>query len=95
VNVVEHSPAAWFLLEQDDEYYIDVNCSSGLMGFSVLVQLNGSEKTNYKNQGVEFINGLAEVIANKAELNHPRNIKNKELLNIVDESIMSWKQLQT
>ena len=95
MNVVEHSPAAWFLLEQDDEYYIDVNCSSGLMGFSVLVQLNGSEKTNYKNQGVEFINGLAEVIANKAELNHPRNIKNKELLNIVDESIMSWKQLQT
>ncbi|RBO82657.1 hypothetical protein [Marinomonas aquiplantarum] len=95
MNVVEHSPAAWFLLEQDDEYYIDVNCSSGLVGFSVLVQLNGSEKTNYKNQGVEFINGLAEVIADKAELNHPRNIKNNELLNIVHESIMSWKQLQT
>lgn len=94
MNVVEHSPAAWFLLEQDDEYYIDVNCNSGFMGFSVLVQLNGSEKMNYKNQGIEFINGLAEVIADKAELNHPRNIKNKELLSIVHESIMSWKLLR-
>lgn len=95
MNVVEHSPSAWFLLEQDDEYYIDVNCNSGFMGFSVLVQLNGSEKMNYKNQGVEFIKGLAEVIADKAELNHPRNIKNKELLDTVHESIMSWKQVKT
>lgn len=94
MNVVEHSPAAWFLLEQCDKYYIDVNCNSGFMSFSVLVQLNESEKINYKNQGSKFINSLAEVIAEKSEFNHPRNIKDKELLNAVHESIMSWKREQ-
>ncbi|BFM48516.1 hypothetical protein THO17_06790 [Marinomonas sp. THO17] len=95
MKVVDHSPAAWFLLEHDDEYYIDVNCNSSFMGFSVLVQLNGSEKMHYNNQGVKYIKDLAEVIAEKSDLNHLRNITNKELLNAAHDSIMSWKQAQT
>ena len=95
MNVVEHRPADWFLLEKDGEYYIDVNCDSGHVGFSVLVQLNGSEKMHYKNQGVEFIQGLAEVISVKSDRSHPRNIKDKELLELAHESIMSWKHIRT
>jgi len=95
MEVVAHRSSAWFLLQQDCKYYIDVNCESGFVSFSALVQLNSSEKMHYESQGIRFIENLAEVIAGKAQISHPRNIKDKELLDMAHESIMEWKSDQT
>lgn len=92
MKVVEYHRAFYFLLEMDSEYYIDVNCSRGPVGFSVTVQLNGSEKMHYKNQGSDFSYNLAEVIMQKSDPMHPRNIQDKELLSLVHESIMQWRK---
>ena len=95
MKVIEHKPLEWFLLQQGDDYYIDVNCSRSFVGFSVSVQLNSSEKMHYKNQGFSFIDSLGEAIAQKSEINHPRNIDNKELLDTIHEAIMEWNKNQT
>ena len=92
MKVVDYHRAFYFLLELDGEYYIDVNCNHGPVGFSVTVQLNRSEKIHYKNQGSDFSYNLAEVIIKKSDPEHPRNIKDKDLLDLVHESIMQWKQ---
>ena len=92
MKVVEYHRAFYFLLEKDGEYYIDVNCSRGPVGFSITVQLNGSEKMHYKNQGSDFSYNLAEVIMQKSDPMHPRNIQDKQLLSLVHESIMQWKE---
>lgn len=37
---VDHHPHGHVLLDEAGEYYIDVNCEKGFMGFSVLVQFS-------------------------------------------------------
>ncbi|WP_421710800.1 hypothetical protein [Alcanivorax sp.] len=95
MEVIEYKSGAWFFLKEGDDFYINVSCSRGFADFSVAVQLNGSEKMHYLEQGVDFINDLGDVIALKSDIDHPRNINNKELLADIHESIMQWKQRQT
>jgi hypothetical protein len=93
MNVVDSQPQGYFLLEESGEYYIDVNCEKGFMSFSVLVMLNPSEKMNYLKQGSQYLIGLAKVISETADLNHPRNIKDKSILDESHESVMEWVKL--
>lgn len=95
MKVIEFKPLAWFLVENDGELYIDVNCQSGFSGFSVVVQLNASEKMHYKNRGIRFIENLGSVIAEKSDYNHPRNIKDKSLIDEVYKAILAWYESHT
>ncbi|KYN24669.1 hypothetical protein AUQ44_01915 [Vibrio cidicii] len=95
MKVIENQVSAWFLLKYEDEYYIDVNCSSGFVSFSAVVKLNGSEKANYNSYGTVYIESLAEAISNKSQYDHPRNIKDEGFLDQIHEAIMRWKQEQT
>ncbi|MCC2525736.1 hypothetical protein [Vibrio coralliilyticus] len=95
MEVIESKHLEWFLLKHEDEYYIDVYCSSGFASFSAVVQLNTSEKASYCAHGVIFIESLAEAITSKAQYNHPRNIKEQGLLSLVHESIKVWKKDKT
>ncbi|MER2498860.1 hypothetical protein ABS858_22520 [Vibrio neptunius] len=94
MKVIESKPLAWFLLKREDEYYIDVHCSNGFVSFSAVVQLNNTEKATYRTHGIAFIESLGEAIANKSQYNHPRNIKDQALLNLVYEAIRQWKHEQ-
>jgi hypothetical protein len=93
MNVADSQPQGYFLLEEGGEYYIDVNCEKGFMSFSVLVKLNPSEKMNYLKQGSQYLIGLAKVISETADLNHPRNIKDKSILDESHETVMEWVKL--
>jgi hypothetical protein len=67
LRVVDHSPAAWFLLrhdggEPDGEYYLDVNCGVSAYGFSVLIKLSQAEHVEYHTRGRDYINALARRI---------------------------------
>jgi len=92
MNVVEHQPYGYFLLEEAGEYYIEVNCEKGVISFSVLVQLNSSEKMHYLQQREKYLVSLATSMSNKADFSHPRNIKDKVFLDKSHKAIMAWKK---
>ena len=59
MEVVEHEPNAWFLLKEDQTYFLDVNCSSSAVGFGILIQLTDDECREYLGIGRIYIQYLA------------------------------------
>ncbi len=41
--VIDHAPADWFLLHEDNRYWLDINCTISATGFSLLLALNATE----------------------------------------------------
>ena len=41
--VIDHAPADWFLLREDNRYWLDINCSISATSFSILLRLNATE----------------------------------------------------
>lgn len=41
--VIDHVPADWFLLREDNRYWLDINCSMSATGFSLLLPLSATE----------------------------------------------------
>ena len=49
-------------LNENDNYYIDVNCNYSFLGFTMLIQLSKIEINEYEIQGKEYLNSLAKNI---------------------------------
>ncbi|KQQ82527.1 hypothetical protein ASF73_19790 [Xanthomonas sp. Leaf131] len=41
--VIDHAPADWFLLREDNRYWLDINCTMSATGFSLLLPLGATE----------------------------------------------------
>ena len=68
LEVVDHCPGAWFLLregkpQEENDYYLDVNCGEGPVGFSLLVKLSPAEYAEYHGLGRVFIDYFAAKIS--------------------------------
>ena len=66
MKVIDHQPGSWFLLGDDDRLFLDVNCSHGVFGYSVLIELNTAERDDYRSLGRGSLDGLAERINDSA-----------------------------
>lgn len=64
--VVDHEPQWWFLLQEEDAFLFDVNCSHGAFGYSWLMTLNSAEVERFKSDGRTFLNKLAEEVQSSA-----------------------------
>lgn len=62
MKVIDFEPLFWFLLQSENDFYIDVNCSYSFLGYSRFIKLNDLEKENYKSKGRTFLNEFAEDI---------------------------------
>jgi hypothetical protein len=95
LHVVDHHPAAWFLLRDatagDDEFYLDVNCDAGAVGFSVLVKLSDAERAVYREIGRGFVESLAETIADRPNDYRDRDLT-RSLGQEVHAAVMSFKR---
>ena len=61
MQVVDHEPHAWFLLRDDAGTYLDVNCSHGPVGYSVLLELD--ERRALDGGGRGYLDDLAATVA--------------------------------
>ncbi len=64
MRVVAHRPQLWFLAEEDGALFLDVNCSNGPAGFSVLARLTPEEAGDYAAAGDASLDRLADAIQN-------------------------------
>jgi hypothetical protein len=63
LQVADHAPHAWFSLRGGEDYYLDVNCDQGAVGFSRLIKLTDEEAEEYRALGRVFLDYLAARVA--------------------------------
>ena len=64
MRIIGHRPQAWFLAEDEGHLFLDVNCNSGIVGFSLLTQLTAAERAAWTEGGDGFLDTLAEQMQN-------------------------------
>ena len=62
MQVIDHQPHAWFLLEHGSGLLLDVECHHGAVSCSVLIRLNEEELAEYRRDGHAYLDRLAETI---------------------------------
>ncbi|WP_201466961.1 hypothetical protein [Janibacter melonis] len=62
-EVVAHGEDSWYLLAQGDARYLDVRCSRGAGEWSVLVELDPSERALLDTRGPDHLDRLARKIS--------------------------------
>lgn len=62
MKVIDFEPQFWFLLQQGNDYFIDVNCNYSFVGYGRFIKLNEAEVKNYTEKGKLFITELANDI---------------------------------
>lgn len=60
MQVLDHEPDRWFLLQDGAALLLDTNCSHGPVGYSFLMALDTKETAQFKAAGRGFLNDLAE-----------------------------------
>ncbi len=63
MRVLLGEPAGWYLLEDNGELYLDVNCNQSAVGFGITVRLDPAERAAFAERGRAFAAELAEQIA--------------------------------
>jgi hypothetical protein len=59
MRVIDHGPQAWFLLKEEERYFLDARVSRSAVDFSVLVELDPQEYREYHVMGKVFLHYLA------------------------------------
>jgi hypothetical protein len=54
MNVIDHQPHAWYLLEDNGVLFIDAACSHSFVDYSVLIELDKQELQNFESDGRSF-----------------------------------------
>lgn len=62
MHVIDHDPGFWFLVKNNEEFFMDVNCNHSFVGYTVLIQFNDEEKKQYQEKGREYLKQLANAI---------------------------------
>ncbi len=60
MHVIDHEPSWWFLLQDGEQLYLDVNCSHSFVGYSVLIALDEQETAALHEEGRGYLGRLAE-----------------------------------
>lgn len=74
MRVLLGEPAGWYLLEDDGELFLDVNCNQSAVGFDITVRLDPAERAAFAERGRAFAAGLAEQIAYSPRAYMARNV---------------------
>ena len=91
MRVLLGEPAGWYLLEDNGELYLDVNCNQSAVGFDITVRLDPAERAAFAERGRAFAAGLAGQIAYSPRAYWPRNITGPRQ-DQIHEAIMSHQR---
>ena len=54
MRVLLGEPAGWYLLEDNGELYLDVNCNQSAVGFGITVRLDPAERAAFAERAGPF-----------------------------------------
>jgi len=70
MQVIDHQPSAWFLLQDGEVLLLDVACEHGAFGYSVLIALDAQERHDYQQEGRGYLGRLADAVHASAPILH-------------------------
>lgn len=91
MQVIDHEPHTWFLLQDADGYLLDVNCSRSTTGFSVLLRLNGEEASAVDSDRHAASTAMAERVRNRPNDYFPR-AADQSLEASALAAVLTWRQ---
>lgn len=89
MKVISYSKAFWYLLEDKDGLYININSGRGAVGYSIEFQMNPEECEQYLAQGDVYVNKFAMHVNNKQKPFLERK-PSSDVSNVIHNSIMKW-----
>ena len=89
MQVLAHTPAAWYLLQHNEALYLEVNCTLSFTSLSLLIELNAEESARYRAEGRAYIDQLADAIAMRPREYYARN--NTVLGDEVGAAVQRWR----
>ena len=92
MQVIDHEPGSWFLLQDGEAVYLDVLCDRGMVSFCVDIQLNPEERELYARDGREYIVSLADELLARSDPAEPRQLRDRELQDRITATIVAWNQ---
>ncbi|SDD21815.1 hypothetical protein [Nocardioides lianchengensis] len=102
MEVLDHAPAAWYLLRDGDALLLDVNCNHGAFGYSVLIELNGDERARWEQAGRDYLDTLSHEIhfsapaASNPLVGEPSPYRARDLTRTrrgeVSEAVRRWRE---
>jgi len=91
MKVINHLKASWFLLKDQDKYYLDVNSGNSMVSYCITFELNSNEISSYLAQGQQFINAFSSRV-NREQ--HPYTEREKalksETSDLITIAIKDW-----
>lgn len=91
MEVTDHQPHAWFLLEDAGHHYLDVNCHLPMVDISILLRLDEDEEAGLRGRGHAFADQLASTVADSPDRFSPRNVGRGDLSTEVSAAIAGWR----
>ena len=94
MRIVAHRPQLWFLAEEDGALFLDVNCSNGPAGFSVLARLTPTEAADYAAIGDASLDRLAQAIQDHGPDSFGERDVGREIGERFHATVMAWLAVQ-
>jgi hypothetical protein len=92
LQVRAHAPHAWILFGEGDALYLDVNCSLGPVGTSLLVELDADEARAFREQGIACVDRLAQRIADAGPASpYAARDRTRELGERATAAFLAWR----
>jgi len=88
MQVLLHARPTWFLLQDGEALYLDVNCTLSASSLELLVELNAEEVAGYRNEGAAFIAPLGNDISMRPGAYWQRH--NESLVEAATAAALRW-----
>lgn len=95
MHIVAHRPHAWFLAEEDGTLFLDVHCSSGAAGYTVLARLTAVEVADYTAAGDASLDRLATAIQDHGPDSFAQRDVGPEINRRFHATVMAWNAAQS
>jgi hypothetical protein len=93
MKVIDYDPQFWFLLQDDNFYYLSIRCQQSFAEYELLIQLTQDECKEHHASGHGYIGELAERVNYRVRDYQSRDIS-KQRGDLVHQTIMAWKSTQ-
>jgi hypothetical protein len=99
MKVLDYEHYSWFLLQEGEDFILDVNCNHSFIGYSLVMKLSHEEIARYQTEGRNYLSWLAHEVHYSAPIVNPnspyksRDIS-KDYSQKITDTIVAWRKEQ-
>jgi hypothetical protein len=90
MRIVDYQASSWFLAEEDGALFLDVNCSNGPVGFSLLTRLTDDERDRIAREGRGATDAIARHLQDHATASFAERNLGPEWQARLNAAVSAW-----